>query len=212
MGVDFNFAKAVGLFANGTTTIATSMRNINNKLLDIEEISKFILLSIIFATLGAYSSNYIDENIVKFLLVLFILVSLSFIYMSYKPKLHNKRSYAKLYIFISITAFVGGLIGVGGGIIYLPLFIYAGFRTKESIVLTSALIPFVSFSAFFTYTSFINIDYIFLIVVGVGAILGGYFGNIIMHKIKNEKNLKAFISILLLFIALDMLYINFINR
>jgi len=210
MGIDFTFAKAIGLFANGTTTLFASINNIRHQLLDFTKVVPYLILSIVFAVLGALSSNYISESIVKVLLVLFIFFSLYFMYIG-QNQTHEQYRYTniKAYLFVSIIAFVGGLIGVGGGMVYLPLFLYFGFKAKESIAITTTLIPFVSFSAFFTYASFVEFDWILLALVGVGAVLGGYFGSNIMHRINNDKLLKVLISMFLLFLAVDMLYINF---
>lgn len=210
MGVDFTFAKAVGLFANGTTTFFASINNIRHKLLDIKKVVPYLFFSIVFAVFGAQSSNYISESIVKVLFVLFIFLSLYLMYIAHNKENEQYRyTNTKTYLFISTIAFVGGLIGVGGGIVYLPLFIYFGFKTKESIAITTTLIPFVSFSAFFTYASFVKFDWLLLALVGFGAVLGGYFGNSIMHRIKNEKLLRILISVVLIFLALDMLSVNF---
>lgn len=210
MGIDFTFAKVIGLFANGTTTLFASINNIRHHLLDLSKIIPYLVFSIVFAVLGALSSNYISESIVEVLLVLFIFFSLYFMYLGQNQNSeHYKYTNTKAYLFISIIAFIGGLIGVGGGMIYLPLFLYFGLNAKDSISTTTTLIPFVSFSAFFTYASFVEFDWILLALVGLGAVLGGYFGSNIMHRINNDKLLKGLISIFLLFLALDMLYINF---
>ena len=36
MGIDFNFAKAIGLFVNTTTTVTATIMNIKRKVLDIK--------------------------------------------------------------------------------------------------------------------------------------------------------------------------------
>ena len=211
-GIDFNLAKALGLFANGATTVSMTLNNIKKGLVDFKKVAFFAVVSSIFAILGSYSSNYIDKNIVQLLFLAFVFVSMWLLYLGHLSSKHqNSDNYNILNVifFISIIAYIGGLIGVGGGAVYLPLFIYLGVTMKNSIVFTTALIPVVSFSAFFTYASFIKIDWILLGVVAVAALLGGYFGNTIMHKIKNDKYLKIIITIFLAAISIEMVYKQF---
>jgi uncharacterized protein len=211
-GIDFNLAKAMGLFINGTTTLSITVRNIKEESLRCRKVAPLVIISAIFALLGAYASNYISETFVKSLFVSFILLSLILLFsVNRENKITQNYNKAIFMIFIGFVAFVSGLIGVGGGLVYLPLLLYIGIRTKESIATTSALIPIVSFSAFFTYVTFVSIDWILLGVVSIGAILGGYFGHKITCKMENEKYLKIVISIFLLVIAGYMLKIELLS-
>ena len=106
---------------------------------------------------------------------------------------------------IASVAFVGGLLGVGGGAVYLPLFMLLGIDTHESISLTSLLIPFVSFSGFFAYTAIVQIDWMLLGVVGVAALFGGIVAQAVTKKITNERILKIFIAFLLIFAGAGMI-------
>ena len=210
LGVSFPLAKAVGLFANGITTTVTTMSNIVKKEFDFKELIPLLFLTSIFAILGAFSSKYIDESIEQVLFVLFILTSVVLLFFNTITivKIKDfKKEKNRIYFFISIIAFVSGLLGLGGGALYLPLLIYFGLQAKKSIITVSSLIPFVSFSAFVTYASFVEIDWILIVVVSVGAFFGGYFGNKIMYKIKDDKHLKYLISMVLIVIAVEMLYV-----
>ena len=116
------------------------------------------------------------------------------------------REYSRLLIasIISFIAFIGGLIGVGGGAISLPLFMLLGIDTKKSIALTSVLIPFVSFSGFASYATFVQMDWALLSIVGVAAMLGGITAHAITKKISNEKLLKIFIALILVGVSIAM--------
>ena len=208
LGLDFNLAKAMGLFINGITTLSLTLQNIKSKILSGREIVPLFVIGVVFASIGAFGSNYISESFVKALFILFILLSLFFLFLGHidsnsSLKSGNSRS---LYFFIAFIAFVGGLIGVGGGAVYLPLFIYLGIKTKQSIAMASALIPVVSFSAFFTYSTFIVIDWVLLCVVAFGALVGAFFAHKIMKNIEKEIYLRVMISLLLVAIAIYMVY------
>lgn len=206
LGVDFSVAKMLGLFANGVTTSFITIKNIIAKNLDYRFIIPLVFLTSFFALFGAFLSKYIDEFIVQVLFVLFILLSL-FLSFGILKKDIKQYTFSKFqaYCMISLIALVAGLLGVGGGALYLPFLIYIGLQTKNSISTVSTLIPFVSFSAFGMYSSYIPIDWILLFTVSIGAALGGYIGHNIMHKIKNEYYLKVLIASILILVSGSMI-------
>ena len=206
LGVEFNFAKAVGLFVNGITTLSISIKNLKSGLLSFVEILPYLGVSILFASLGANTTVYVPESVVRILLLLFIFFSVGMMF----THLHHQTSKGQpstlfLGSVVSFIAFIGGLIGVGGGAAYLPLFMLLGIDTKKSISLTSVLIPFVSFSGFVSYTTFIAIDWLMLSVVGIAAMLGGLVAHTITKKICNENHLKIFIAFVLLGVGVSMI-------
>lgn len=206
MGIDFSMAKMLGLFANGVTTSFITIKNIFTKKLDYKFIIPLVVLTSFFALCGAFLSKYIDEFIVQILFVLFIFLSL-FLSFGILKKDIKKYTFSKFqaYGIISIIALVAGLLGVGGGALYLPFLIYTGVQTKNSITTVSTLIPFVSFSAFGMYSSYVPINWVLLMSVSLGAVFGGYIGQNIMHKIKNEYYLKVFIASILILVSISMI-------
>ena len=195
LGVEFNFAKAVGLFVNGITTLSITIKNLKSGVLSFVEILPYLIVSIVFAYLGAHTTVFISKNVVQILLLLFIFLSvvMMFTHLHYQT---SKQQHSRFLIgsIISFIAFIGGLLGVGGGAVSLPLFMLLGIDTKKSISLTSVLIPFVSFSGFASYVTFVQMDWVLLGIVGIAAMLGGITAHAITKKISNEKLLKFFIA------------------
>ena len=207
MGLDFNFAKAIGAFVNGTTTLTHTVQNIRRKETALAALLPLVLTSGFFALLGAFSSQYIAESFQYVLFVLFIFLSVTLLYsMQSTQEREQYKLSVSIYLFVAFVAFISALLGVGGGAIYLPLLMYTGMGTKESIYATSAMIPLVSISAFLVYTTFVSIEWVLLFCVALGALLGGFVGARLTHKIKNENFLKIFISVILLCIAVEMSY------
>ena len=205
LGVEFNLAKVIGLFVNGITTLSITIKNLKSGVLSFVEIFPYLIVSIMFASLGAYTTVYIPENIVKILLLLFIFLSVIMMFTHLHHQISKEQpSHLFLGNIIAFVAFIGGLIGVGGGAVYLPLFMLLGMSTKKSISLTSVLISFVSFSGFASYATFVHIDWFLLSIVGIAAMLGGIVAHAITNKINNEKLLKIFIALILLGVSIAM--------
>jgi len=205
LGIEFNFAKAIGLLVNGITTFSITMKNLKSGVLSFVEILPYLIASIVFAYLGAKTTIFISENLVQILLLVFIFLSVAMMFTHLRYQVVH-REYSRLLIasIISFIAFIGGLIGVGGGAISLPLFMLLGIDTKKSIALTSVLIPFVSFSGFASYATFVQMDWTLLSIVGVAAMLGGITAHAITKKISNEKLLKIFIALILVGVSIAM--------
>lgn len=206
LGVEFDFAKAIGLFINGVTTLSITLKSLQSGVLEVAEFIPYVLISLLFASGGAYATLFVSAQTVRMVLMIFILLSvvLMFAHLRLQTQKRSDTSPFALGASISAVAFVGGLIGVGGGAIYLPLFMLLGTDAKKSISLTSALIPVVSFSGFASYVTFVPIDWTMLIVVAIAAILGGIIGHKITSRVKDERMLKYFIASILIGVSLWM--------
>jgi uncharacterized membrane protein YfcA len=86
--------------------------------------------------------------------------------------------------------------------------ILLGYDAKKMAIAVSFMIPFSTFSAFLSYATFVQIDYVLLVVVAIAAMLGGYIGNKIMHFKLDAKQIKKLIAILLYIIAFKISITN----
>jgi len=206
MGIEFNFAKAIGLFVNTSTTITATIMNIKRKVLDIKFALPLAVSLAAFAPLGAMYSKHIPVHEVKWLFAIFLLFSGSMILFGKKEQ---KFQYDKQWVMVLIGAVVGfisGLLGIGGGALLMPIMILLGFDAKKLAVTMSFVIPFSTFAAFLTYMSFVKFDWLILTIAALGAVLGGYIGNYFMHFKLNQHQIKKIIGILLYIIAFKMIW------
>lgn len=206
MDMTLNLAKAIGLFINSASTITASVMNFFRGVLDIKFALPLIVSILITTPIGAWMSQYIQVEVVKWILVAFLITSSSLLIFS---KREAKVVYDKKWILYLIGGGVGllsGTIGVGGGALIMPLLILLGFDTKKAAYAVSFVIPFSSLGAFATYLSFVDMDWVLLGVVTVAAIIGGFLGDFIMHYKLNAKQVKKLIAVVLLLLAVKMIY------
>ncbi|WP_292654235.1 sulfite exporter TauE/SafE family protein [Nitratifractor sp.] len=205
MGMPLNLAKAIGLFINSSSTITASVMNFFRGVLDIKFALPLVIAILLATPLGAWSSQYVPVVVVKWILVAFLITAAILLLYT---KRETKVVYDKAWILFLIGFVVGiisGMIGVGGGALIMPLLILLGFDAKKAAYAVSFIIPFSSLGAFFTYLSFVQMDWVLLGVVTVAAVLGGYLGDFIMHYRLTPAQVKKLIAVLLLLLAAKMI-------
>ena len=205
-GLDFTVAKTIGLFAGATTTITSSIMNIKRKVVDYKFVFPIALMMLLFAPIGAYSSRFIDEEIVKFLFMLMLFYSASMMMFGKKKALFHAEGRITLIVVGAIVGFLAGLLGVGGGNILIPLLALLGFAPKKVAIAVSFVVPFSALGSFFTYASYVQLDWVLLGVVAFSAIVGGYIGNYLMQFKLEQQQIKKLMAMLLYLLALKLLF------
>ncbi len=209
MGLEFVVAKAIGLFAGASTTITASVMNFKRKVLDLSFVWPIALMMLIFAPLGAYISQFFNEHYVKFFFMLLLFYSASMMMFGKKKAIYKAKGRAILFISGAFVGFLAGMLGVGGGNILMPLLILLGYEPKRVAVTVSSVVPFAALSSFFTYASYVKLDWILLLCVMFASIAGGYLGNYLMHFKLDQNKTKKLMGFLLYILAFKMLY-NFV--
>jgi len=206
LGIDFTVAKAVGLFAGATTTITSSIMNIKRKAVEYKFVFPIAAMMLVFAPIGAYSSKFFDEEIVKFFFMLMLFYSATMMMFGRKKALIHVQTKLILFIVGALVGYLAGLLGVGGGNILIPLLAFLGYEPKKVAVAVSFVVPFSALGSFFTYASYIELDWILLLVVALSAIVGGYIGNYMMHFKLDQAQIKKLMALLLYLLAIKLLY------
>jgi uncharacterized membrane protein YfcA len=206
LGLPFNQAKVVSLFVNTSTTFTASVMNYKRKVLDIRFASPLVITSMGASPIGVYASKYVNTEIIKWILVLFLVFSATMMLFTNKKALYSYESKWVLYGSGAVVGFLSGLLGVGGGSLIMPLFILIGYDAKKMAIAVSFMLMFSTFTAFLSYSSFVVIDWILLIVMAVAAVMGGYIGNRIMYYKLSSAHIKKIISLMIFILAGKMIY------
>ena len=100
-----------------------------------------------------------------------------------------------------LAGILSGLIGIGGGIIIVPLLVLFGFTQHQAQGTSlAALLPPVTLLAVLNYHNAGHIHWKYAIIISIIFIFGGYIGSKIAINI-DQKILKKIFAVLLLFIA-----------
>jgi len=120
-----------------------------------------------------------------------------------------KMTFQTIIIVICIGLAAGvlsGLIGIGGGIIMVPMLLLLGFSQQQAQGTSlAALLPPVTILAVLNYNKAGFIDWKYAIIISLVFVIGAYFGSKIAINI-DQRTLKKIFGFILLFIAGKMLF------
>ncbi len=112
-----------------------------------------------------------------------------------------------IVMFIGLIAgILSGLIGVGGGIIMVPMLLFLGFSQQQAQGTSlAALLPPVTLLAVINYNKAGFVDWRYAIIISLVFVIGGYFGSKIAVNI-DQKILKRLFGVILLLIGSKMIF------
>src|SRR5690606_40681932 len=100
-----------------------------------------------------------------------------------------------------VAGMLSGLIGIGGGIIIVPMLLYIGLTQQQAQGTSLAvLLPPVAFLAVINYHKAGAIDWRYALIIAGFFIIGSYFGSKIALNI-DQRTLKKIFGVILLIIA-----------
>lgn len=125
-----------------------------------------------------------------------------------KPK---KHPWLGLVLVGIASGFVAGLVGVGGGLIIIPLLtVWYRFNQREAVGVSLAVIVPTAIIGVFSYAADGQIDLIAAALLAVGIIPGAQIGTVLLHRI-NATSLKLIFIAFMIF-SIVMLWVNIPSR
>ncbi len=98
--------------------------------------------------------------------------------------------------------FLGGMLGIGGGFIIVPLLMWMGYPTKQAAATTAMVVTFSSFSGFLGHMAHGQFPPGITVFTAVAVLLGSQFGaRFMMHKAKTPAIKKVYAVVLFLISA-----------
>ena len=212
LGVELHEAMAVALLLNSLAMISASFRYARKKLILWKISIPLIVTSSIGAPIGARFSYIINSDIIRICFICFLLFAALMMFFYRSNKYQNDRV-ADLTLKGSLISgaagllvgFIGGLIGVGGGNIILPILIALGIKPKEAIGTTALIVIFSSMSGFISHLGLGNLDLLFVAITAGASILGAVIGSWLMTDKLKPSVIKKILGIILIAVAVKMI-------
>jgi len=112
-----------------------------------------------------------------------------------------------ILIFIGLSAgLLSGLVGIGGGIIMVPLLIFLGYNQHQAQGTSLAVLALpVTFIAAYNYQKAGHLDWKIALIIALFFVVGAFFGSKIAINI-DQKVLKKIFGIILFILSLKIIF------
>lgn len=103
------------------------------------------------------------------------------------------------------AGFLGGLLGIGGGILIVPaLIMLFGLEPHKAIAISAAVIVPTALVAMLKHSAAGLVDYRFVLFIALAAIVGSYLGALANHSLSGD-SLKKIFAVAMILIGLNLL-------
>lgn len=202
-------ATAYSLFVVGTSSIFGVFKKHQKKLVDFKTGLAFSFPSFLAVySIRRFAVPHIPEEIFSFnsfivtkelaIMVFFAIIMLLAATSMMKEKKETtkifiKQAYYKTFIQGVIIGVITGLIGAGGGFLYVPaLVLWAGLSMKNAVGTSLVIISINSIIGFLGDLHTLNTDWVFLLTFSALTIIGVLLGDYLSKFISNKKLKKVF--------------------
>lgn len=221
LGIELYTAMSTALLLNGISMIFASITFAREKLILWRLAFPILIAATVLSPAGSYVSQFVPRNNLLLLFILFLVFAASMM-LFYKPgdkrkakQNEDKNADATKKIkglwtlgmpVGGVAGFLGGLLGVGGGNIIVPVLVWLGIPAKKASATSSFIVIFSSLAGFAGRASVGNLDGSLLAYTVAGSVGGALLGSWLMSKKLQNKQVKVIIGVLLYGIAGKMLF------
>jgi uncharacterized protein len=196
------------------SSTAGSIFNSLNKTIRVKYALYLGLSSMAFSFLGSFLTRYIHETIIMSIYV-FTAIAVLVLFLlrrnNQDEKITNEKN--KFYIIIpfgAVAGFIGGLLGFGGGFLFVPILtFFFNFPLKIAVGTSLAAVVFNSIPGVIGKLISVKFNVLYGVIIGIGAVGGSRLGTYLNKKLKPVV-IKILFS-LVLAIAIIRVIIDLLN-
>lgn len=215
LGVPFSTAAATGLLLNLFSLSTATANNARRGRILWRLGTVFLIPAVAMAPVGAYVGIHTPRKVLLWVFAAFLVYTLYSLARG-RVREGSGRFYRSVRGYIlgvsvgAIAGFLGGLLGVGGGLIILPVLALIERDAKKVSATAGYVALFSSASGFISYLFLLRgVDYGLCIVVLIGGVLGGFCGSYLMNRMK-PLYVKYTIMFIITFVLVKILVIDLI--
>lgn len=233
LGIELHTAMSTALLLNGISMIFASITFAREKLILWRLAFPIVIAATVLSPAGSYVSQFMPRNNLLLLFIIFLVFAASMM-LFYKPgdkrkaqqndkdkqMVLNRSPQGKNFDAAKkikglwtlgmpvggVAGFLGGLLGVGGGNVIVPVLVWLGIPAKKASATSSFIVIFSSLAGFAAHVSVGNLDGVLLGYTVAGSVGGALLGSWLMSKKLQNKQVKVIIGVLLYGIAGKMLF------
>lgn len=211
-------AASASLFLNLIAAASAAYTYARKKMVDFSLSIPLIISSGLAAPIGSYLNVRIDLK--PFLVIMAIVLAMAGARMLMSPSGEiegfGMESSKKIIAGIGVGAcigFMGGLLGIGGGVFVVPLLIYV-LKTPTKIAAASStfIVCFSSLTGFLGYATMEEINWMFILPASVASFAGGQAGARIMSTRLKGKSIRIIFSLILFALCAKLLHQSFLSQ
>ncbi len=172
--------------------------------------SGFMAMAVLLAPLGARFTPHVNQKVLLGMFTAF-LVFAGFMMLFYRGVQRERMPGRACEIGLGVgvgggAGFLGGLLGVGGGIFIVPVLAWMGVEAKIAAGTTALVVVFSSFSGFLGHITMGGLRPGFVGLMAVMAATGSILGSQLMKTKLSNTQLEKIIGVLLWVIAAKMVF------
>lgn len=209
MGVEIHTAMATALLLNTVANSVSASAYIRLRLIEWRQAIPILIVAVILSPFGVHVSQQLPRPLLLSLFAAFLIfASMMMVFYAPKPRLSpltHRAQAAQGSIIGAAAGFLGGLLGVGGGMIIMPSLIGTGMDPKRASATSSFIIIFASFTGFLAHASLSDMDYALIFSAAIASATGAKLGSWLMTNRMQSAHLKKLVSIILFCTAIKMI-------
>lgn len=169
--------------------------------------------AVVSAYFGALLTEYLDVNVLRVIFgVMLLLVSIRTATTREKRRggqtndriSWGHRAYVTLFGGGVLAGLASGLLGVGGGVVNVPLLTHLGVVMQVAVATSSMAITLTSITSALTHYNLGNVDMMLLALLAPALIVGAQIGARIARRV-SSRSLRIGFSAVLAFVAMRMI-------
>lgn len=196
-----------GLFLNSITALSAAIYYYRAKMIDVKGAIPMIITATIGAPIGAHFTHLIPTDILITLFSIAMIAAGSKMLYSASDKEPTSLMAFRKRATITASAgffigFTSGLLGTGGGFLFVPMMIAVGYPTKSAAATSAFIVLFSSFSGFLGHVAEGHFNWQVLIFCTIAVIIGAQIGGKVMKEKMKARWIKQIFGVLLVFVAI----------